>query len=260
MEATTSFAKSESETYLKVKKSKKEKKKKCKKSSPPKVLEFTGKEEYYVDKKPAKGYSTIETLHKPARPRYHVTSKFLGTYKYRRVFDKTKRYFTDKSNKLLRNNSNEHIDIISDETEFVLKVKEYNEHLQKYPNDISMWLEFMNHQSRTCLKVSKTQIAEKKIEIIERALKENPKNSKLFENYIDVITRVLPCDSVSVMVEKLLAKDPTSYILWEALINATQGSMARCVVPDVLKLYERCMQTMFNKLGDDRITLSKYFQ
>lgn len=245
---------------IKSKKRKKDKKKKTKKSRPSTpVIEFTGKEEYYVDKNGAKGYISIETLHKPARPRYYSSKKIIGNHKYRRIFEKPTRYFSSKFNKSSNHSDDDnHIDKITDETEFVLKVKEFNEHLHQNSTDVDKWLEFTDHQDRTCLKLSKTQIAEKKIEILDRALKENPKNSILFEKYIDIITRVLPFDSISIIVEKLLTKDPTSYILWEALINATQGSMARCVVPDVLKLYERCMQTLYNKLGDDEITLSEY--
>lgn len=38
---------------------------------------------------------------------------------------------------------------------------------------------------------------------------------------------------------------------------ATQGSMARCNVPDVLNLYENCMKNMYKRNRNDDVTLSK---
>lgn len=51
--------------------------------------------------------------------------------------------------------------------------------------------------------------------------------------------------------------DLTNYTLWNAQILATQGSMARCIIPDVLKLYEQCMKNMYNKNRYDEVMLSK---
>lgn len=39
---------------------------------------------------------------------------------------------------------------------------------------------------------------------------------------------------------------------------ATQGSMARCKVPDVMELYEKCMKNMYKRNRRDDVTLSKY--
>lgn len=252
----------------KSKKRKKEKKRSRKKSP---IIEFTGKEDYYVDKKSFKGYFKVDTIHRPARPKYNYGKRILGSslspsldgkhilgssFGFNYLNKKSrKRYFEEKSLKKRENPNNDNK--IIDETEYVLKVKEFNEYLNENPYDINKWLEFVNHQQRNNLKLSNTQIAEKKMEIIERGLKENPKNLILIENYIEIVTKVFPSDDVSKIIEKLLVKDPTNFLLWETLINATQGSMARCIVPDVLKLYEKCMQTLYNKLGDDVITMSK---
>lgn len=51
--------------------------------------------------------------------------------------------------------------------------------------------------------------------------------------------------------------DPADYILWNAQIYATQGSMARCRVPDVMTLYEKCMKNMYKRNRCDDVTLSK---
>lgn len=56
----------------------------------------------------------------------------------------------------------------------------------------------------------------------------------------------------------LSISDLTNYTLWNAQILATQGSMARCIIPDVLKLYEQCMKNMYNKNRYDEVMLSEY--
>lgn len=55
----------------------------------------------------------------------------------------------------------------------------------------------------------------------------------------------------------LAISDPANYILWNAQIMATQGSMARCRVPDVLALYETCMKNMYKRNRCDEVTLSE---
>ena len=52
--------------------------------------------------------------------------------------------------------------------------------------------------------------------------------------------------------------DQTNYVLWNAQIYATQGSMARCNVPDVLKLYSKCMNNMYKRNRSDATMISKY--
>lgn len=53
--------------------------------------------------------------------------------------------------------------------------------------------------------------------------------------------------------------DLTNYTLWNAQILATQGSMARCNVADVLKLYEQCMKNMYNRNRYDEVMLSECY-
>lgn len=46
------------------------------------------------------------------------------------------------------------------------------------------------------------------------------------------------------MIEELLKRTPYEYTLWTALIMTSQGSMARCIAPDVLDIYKLCMARM----------------
>lgn len=49
---------------------------------------------------------------------------------------------------------------------------------------------------------------------------------------------------MAIKLEQLLEREPYENTLWIALIMTTQGTMARCNVPDVLNLYEQCMRRM----------------
>lgn len=127
------------------------------------------------------------------------------------------------------------------------------------------------------MKSAKLQIVERKLDILDKALRENPSNEQLYKLYVQIVDRAYPSFEVSKILEKLLSKgkilllkycksylnnlvlfvDSTNYTLWHAQIMASQGSMARCIVPDVLKLYEQCMKNMYNKNRYDEVMLSK---
>lgn len=51
---------------------------------------------------------------------------------------------------------------------------------------------------------------------------------------------ISPADEFSKEIETLVNKDTGNVILWQALIMATQGSVAMCTVPKVLDLYTKC--------------------
>lgn len=124
--------------------------------------------------------------------------------------------------------------------------------------NISAWVDLVQFQDQTPMKnIPKTQLAERKFDILNKALVYNPLSDELYTVYLNIANEVLPSFEVSKIVEKLLQKDPTNYILWRGLIMATQGSMARCSVPDVMKLYERAMQTNYRKRRCDETMLSE---
>lgn len=253
--------KDENKFSLKKKKKQKQELKDSKQSAPIDV--FTGNEEYYVDKLPVRGYLKIQTLHRPACPKYKIYLRSLGSIQRSYNSKKFKRYYIkNKKDKIQCNDRDDPTMIIDrmDEIEFVNKNKLFNRKLGENPSDVTLWLDFVQHQDFTYMKSTKIQIVERKIDILEKALRENSSNEQLYRLYVDIIDQTYPSFEVSKILDRMLAKDPTNYILWNAQILATQGSMARCVVPDVLKLYEKCMKSMYNKNRYDEVMLSKSFR
>ena len=240
----------------KIKASKKEKDLLLALPPPPKPLDFDGSEQFYVDKKAERSYLRVEKLHRPACPNY-FTSRGLGRIQRPKKKDEFKRYFSRKFQKRLARPESSTTQL--DEERFLETNKLLNQATTENVKNISAWVDLIKFQDQTPLKhVSKTQLAERKMDILNKALTHNPGSDALYETYVNVANQALPSFEVSKIVEKLLSKDPTNYVLWRALILATQGSMARCVVPDVMKLYERAMQQNYRKRQSDEAMLSKW--
>ncbi|KAJ6647678.1 Nuclear exosome regulator NRDE2 [Pseudolycoriella hygida] len=221
------------------------------------VMEFDGTEDYYVDKSAERGYLRVETLHRPACPRYRVYYNSVVGKNRSQHFWKVRRYYLkSKKGKIEVGEWNKEEKL--SEEDFSIKNKEFNRQLGENPGRIELWIQFIHHQDMSHMKSTKTQVVESKLDILNKALRENPKNEDLYKLYIQVIDRAYPSFEVSKILDQLLAKDLTNYTLWNAQILATQGSMARCIIPNVLKLYEQCMKNMYNKNRYDEVMLKLF--
>lgn len=201
------------------------------KSTEPK-LEFTGKENYYVDKKPCNSYHSMETLKRDDSARYRVHFHYVGTLTTqqwrilhrRRSKDKSKRYFTKyKTEKVKTSTPDGDADGIGadddnettsknyrlNEDEFTAKTKVLNKNLLSSPNDIDLWLEYIRFQEHFYMKMTKIQLAERKMEILNKSLRDNPSNERLYREYIDILEQTYPSFEVSKFLEALIQKGMT---------------------------------------------------
>lgn len=220
-----------------------------------------------MDKKCERGFLSVQTLHRPACPKYRSHSRPLAPLPRRFSARPPLRRYYAKSRRD-RVACGDATDVPTndrlDEEAFVTLNRDYNQRLGTHPADIDTWLQFVRHQDQTPQKLSKLLLAERKMDILNKALSLNlDANSaadgcdRLYAEYAAVIEAAFPSFEVSKILEGLLAKNPTNYTLWNAQIMASQGSMARCLVPDVLKLYEQCMKHMYNRNRYDEVMLSK---
>lgn len=92
------------------------------------------------------------------------------------------------------------------EEEFVARNRSFNKQLGQNPGDIELWIEFVRHQELTHMKSAKLQIVERKLDILDKALRENPSNEKLYKLYVEIIDRAYPSFEVSKILDKLLSK------------------------------------------------------
>lgn len=177
----------------------KEKRKKSKKDDRNRIL-LTGDEDFYIDNKSEKIYLTVLTLARPACPKYYSYSKMIGRRKY--IFKRSnhKRYFTKKLLKIHSENNTFMSDL-----EILSTIKSFNSHLNHHLNDVDKWIEFVEYQEIALQQSTATEIADKKVQILERALADN-KNDRLLKIYTKLIERIHPADEVSRMVEKMIEK------------------------------------------------------
>lgn len=197
----------------------KEKRAKSETSSEPKS-EFSGKENYYVDKKPCNSYFSMETLNKNDSARYRVNFHRIGTLTpeqwrilHRRSKEKSKRYFTKlkaEKSKSIDGDDDEEKETAKthrlDEEEFTAKTKVYNKNLATNQHDIEMWLEYIRFQEHFYMKMTKVQMAERKMEILNKALRDNPSNDQLYHEYMHVLESTYPSFEVSKFLDILIQK------------------------------------------------------
>lgn len=186
-------------------------------------IEFTGKEEYYVDKRPCNSYFSLETLKKDESARYRIHFHHIGTLTaeqwrifYRRSKDKPKRYFTKfKPEKVApidrdANATNDDKELSKthrlNEDEFTAKTKVLNKTLLANSKDIDTWLEYVRFQDHFYMKMTKVQMAERKMEILNKSLRDNPSNERLYLEYIDIIEQAYPSFEVSKFLDILIQK------------------------------------------------------
>lgn len=199
-------------------------------------IEFTGQEDYYVDKKPYYGDSATGTMDKRDVARYKIKVHLLGTLtqqQWRMMYEskkeKQKRYFVcnignDSDDEAARGNdtagSSKNDDTKTStaaaaastkmyrmtEDEFIAKTKMFNKNLADDSSDIGTWLEFVRFQQHFYMKMSKVQLAERKMEILNRALYENPSNERLYREYVSILESAYPSFETSKFLDNLIQK------------------------------------------------------
>lgn len=187
-------------------------------------LEFTGKEDYYVDKKCDRDNWGRDAMHKTQCPRYRVRVRRLGTLTPRQwqllrgnlANRTTKRYFSRKSKRTQddQDAAKSEIAVRRDmrltEEEFAMKTKSFNQRLGEDPSAIDAWLDYVRHQDRFYTKITKLTLTERKMDILNRALRENPHCDELKRTYVDLIEQTYPSFEVSKILSGLLEKGECS--------------------------------------------------
>lgn len=187
------------------KEKKKHKKKERREKSKEKIIEqlhqFTGNEDYYVDKQPCRGYVNVDTLHKPACPRYKVQLPHLGRFRHWK-WTPSKRYFEK-----VKRRDEAALDKIKPTDElFTMQTKAIKEVLTQHPKDIDQWFKYVNHQNSFPMSATKIQITERKLDVLKQALLANHGNDMLYCEYVRIIEETYPSYEVSKILEGLISK------------------------------------------------------
>ncbi|XP_029177339.1 protein NRDE2 homolog [Nylanderia fulva] len=225
---------------------------------------------YFEDKHRDKGNNNINTFCPRVRPSYEINEKFISFIKHKQPKDTFQRYYVksiddsieslkkkdtvikktiEKESSVQDEEVNENVSSWCKnlEEEQKCKTREYNEQLAENPDNIELWLQYINFQD-TLVYYQRQQLAKdihrstalKKLSIVEKALEKNIDSKELLKLKLHLMTELTPSDELSNQLEALVNKDSGNIVLWQHFIMVTQASVAMCTVPRVLDLYSKC--------------------
>ncbi|XP_049538932.1 nuclear exosome regulator NRDE2 [Anopheles darlingi] len=213
--------------------------------------------DYYTDVDALRIYLTVEKLHRPACPRYRLsTTKPLGTPAGHRgtVDERYKRYY--RVHRKARENR------VGGAEKTQSEISEQEERMERSlrtEETAEKWIELIRfRQANPLPNLDNYQNHKRELAMIERARHRLPGDAVLLDLYLEAIVRVHPTDEVLELVRRAIAKDETNVQLWRALIRNKQCSMAQCIVPDVLRLYESSTRALFMARRSDETMLQLF--
>uniref|UniRef100_A0A182MGQ6 Protein NRDE2 homolog n=1 Tax=Anopheles culicifacies TaxID=139723 RepID=A0A182MGQ6_9DIPT len=212
--------------------------------------------EYYTDVDPSKIYFTVEKLHRPACPRYRVcTLKALGMRSKGTdgVKERVKRYF-----RLAKRKERDQSCTNKEGQEEIFAREADLERSIRAEESVDKWIELVRFRQDHPIHFDSYQNHKRELSLIERARRHYPYDEKLLRLYLEAIVRVHPTDEVLNLIRRAIAKDETNVTLWRALIRNKQCAMAQCIVPDVLKLYEKSTRSLFMARRSDETMLQLF--
>ncbi|XP_066603817.1 nuclear exosome regulator NRDE2 [Prorops nasuta] len=220
---------------------------------------------YFEDTKRNVANNHIKTISCKERPYYKISYKTMGCTIFKKfpkkktnryyvvnldTLNKSKKKFHKEKNKINEEGDNDFSWGTKIEEEWVKKTKEYNQRLAENPENIDLWIEYINFQDinvgfRCKLKENtKACNFQRKLSIVEKALESNVNNTELLKLKYKFMSDLMPADQFSNDLEAWVNKDPGDILLWRTYIMATQGSLSMCTVPKVLDLYKKYFSTL----------------
>ncbi|KFB53855.1 AGAP010680-PA-like protein [Anopheles sinensis] len=211
--------------------------------------------EYYTDVDPLKIYLTVEKLHRPACPRYRLATKRpLGAKDFNRKgtsLERHRRYYRVSRKETSKEGAKQ-------SQEEILSREETLERSLRTDETVDKWIELIRYRQEHPIHLDSYQNHKRELSLVERARRHFPADDRLLHLYLDAIVRVHPTDEVLDLIRRAIVKDETNVTLWGALIRNKQCAMAQCIVPDVLKLYEKSTRSLFMARRSDETMLQLF--
>ncbi|XP_065090079.1 nuclear exosome regulator NRDE2 [Ochlerotatus camptorhynchus] len=208
--------------------------------------------DFYTDVDALRIYLTVETLHRPACPKYKLGPYRFDRLGWRKRGVKVQRYF--RYFKKFRENASgggSEGNVLDKEMEL--------EKAARGDSSVEKWIEYYRFKQDNPIHADSYQNHKAELAVVERAMQRHPDDDQLMELYMDGIVKVYPTDEVLELIQKQIRMDNTNVLLWDALISNKQSSMAQCIAPNVLKLYEKSIRSLFLAKRSDEVML-KFFK
>ena len=129
--------------------------------------------------------------------------------------------------------------------------REYNEQLRSRPHDIALWLQFVNMQDSLRrdedVKLGRQAITERKIAILERAIKDNPSSSLLHHQRLKLLPEAaIPITEQMTNWDHLLEDVfPSDNYLWQQYLHFCKSSVQIFLFTSVDELYRDLSRKSF---------------
>ena len=151
------------------------------------------------------------------------------------------------------------------------KTEYYNRKLGEEPNNIPLWLEFVQFQDEAITdsqsyerkkeeveKRKKLDIAlyEIKASILQKSLEKNPASVELKLAELEICKDYWDSDKVTAEWKDFVFKHPNDPIIWLQYLNFVQSQFRSFTVSGLLKVYAKCIQTL-NQLREGKLTSHK---
>lgn len=128
------------------------------------------------------------------------------------------------------------------------KTKSHNENIRANPENIALWIEFAQFQdefiARTRKKSEISQMIDKKIAILEDALRYHPHESTLVIMLLNTYEKVEESPSVKSRWEYACAQNPGSPAIWKAFIRYCLRDFTNFSVDGVRKVYNNALSSL----------------
>lgn len=226
-------------------------------------------QEFYEDKTKSYGNLTVPTLSRPTVAWYHASRRGLGLIKHKslpsvkrtlkhRYYNQIVKVLEADLMSLREKGSSDSQKVgqiqgnVNDVEEEISKVTaKFNQDLSENPLNVDIWRKYVQfqdvvHQFERVYRrgggaTGARVTSERKLAILDKAIKENPLCEELLKERCQLAESVLPLDKLTSELKTKIGTDPGNLVLWEALIMASQGSLSSCKVPAVKSLYQEAL-------------------
>lgn len=138
------------------------------------------------------------------------------------------------------------------DTELRDQIIYFNKKLSEEPTNIEMWIDFLDFQDKIFASqmagkdfmFSDQNLVEKKISILDKALKYNPKDVMLNVLKLKISQNLYSPEKLSSMWENLIFFNPNNPYVWQEYLLYCLSNLTIFNVNNILRLYSKCLKTL----------------
>lgn len=192
-----------------------------------------------------------------------ASSGTAGTDLKSRIYDESTLLYVRGKGKEAKKCDDESGDRISCGGPMGVQIKYYNRTLRENPNDINLWLEFVDFQSqaleaevvatstkdRRQIKIKNSVLIGKKLAILEKAVSLNPSSVELAVYRLRLSEELWENSKVESEWKNLAFVHPNSILMWKCYLLYAQSNLQTFTSSHVTSLYVRCL-SILHRISD----------